>query len=156
MPRKSFVAKREIQPDSKYGDVLLQKFINKIMWEGKKSLAERIVYDALEFVAKDKKEDVVEIFKKAIENVRPRVMVKSTRIGGATYQVPTEVTLEKSQAIAMKWLITFARKRGEKGMVTRLKAELDDAFHGRGSTYKKREDTLKMAEANKAFAHFKW
>jgi len=156
MPRKNFIAKREILPDPKYGDVLLQKFINKVMWEGKKSLAERIVYGALESVSKDKKEDVVEIFKKAIDNVRPRVMVKSTRIGGATYQVPTEVTLEKSQAIAMTWLITFARKRGEKGMITRLKAELDDAFNGRGSTYKKREDTLKMAEANRAFAHFKW
>ena len=156
MPRKKFIAKRETAPDPKYGDVLVQKFINKIMWEGKKSLAERIVYDALEAVAKDKKEDPVEVFKKAIDNVRPRVMVKSTRIGGATYQVPTEVTLEKSQAIAMKWLITFARNRGEKGMVARLKSELDDAFHGRGNTYKKREDTLKMAEANKAFAHFKW
>jgi len=156
MPRKKSVGKREISPDPKYGDVLLQKFINKVMYCGKKSVAEKVVYQALELASKGKTESPVEVFKAALENVRPRIMVKSTRIGGATYQVPTEVTLDNSQAIGMKWMITFCRKRSEKGMPLKLAGEIDDAFNKRGNAFKRREDTYKMAEANKAFAHFKW
>ncbi len=156
MPRKAFVTRREILPDPKYGEVLIQKFINKVMWEGKKSVAERIVYDAIEKAAKGKSDGPVEMFRRALENVRPKVMVKSTRIGGANYQVPTEVTLEKSQSIGMKWIISAARARSEKGMTERLAAELDDAYNKRGNAFKKMDETHKMAEANKAFAHFKW
>jgi small subunit ribosomal protein S7 len=156
MPRKKCVDKREISPDPKHGDVLLQKFINKVMLQGKKSTAEKLVYDALETASKGKEGTPVDVFKTALDNVRPRVMVKSTRIGGATYQVPTEVTLNNSQAIGMKWLITFARKRSEKGTALKLAGEIDDAFNKRGNAFKRREDTFKMAEANKAFAHFKW
>ena len=156
MPRKKFIAKRDLKPDPRFNDVLIQKFINKLMWDGKKIVAENIFYSAIDTVCKDKKEDPADIFKKALDNVRPLVLVKSTRIGGATYQVPTEISLDKSQAIAMKWLITFARNRSEKGMPIKLAAEIDDAFNKRGNTFKKREDTHKMADANKAFAHFKW
>lgn len=126
------------------------------MWDGKKSVAEKVVYGALEKVASGKDASPVEIFKTVIENVRPQVMVKSTRIGGATYQVPTEVTHDKSVAIAMRWIINYARSRSEKGMVEKLAAELEDGFNKRGNTFKKKEDTHKMAEANKAFAHYKW
>ncbi len=156
MPRKKCIGKREISPDPKYGDVLIQKFINKVMLCGKKSIAEKLVYSAIETASKGKKESPVEVFKTALDNVRPRVMVKSTRIGGATYQVPTEVTLDNSQAIGMKWIITFFRNRSEKGAVAKLAGEIDDAFNKRGNAFKRREDTYKMAEANKAFAHFKW
>jgi small subunit ribosomal protein S7 len=156
MPRRKCVSKREVSPDPKYGDVLLQKFINKIMLQGKKSTAETIVYNAIEAAAKGKKESPVDIFKVALENIRPQVMVKSTRIGGATYQVPTEISLENSQAIGMKWMITFSRKRSEKGMAFKLAGEIDEAFNKRGNSFKRKEDTHKMAEANKAFAHFKW
>ncbi|MBP5434312.1 30S ribosomal protein S7 [bacterium] len=156
MPRRKCVAKREVSVDPKYGDVLLQKFINKIMLQGKKSVAETIVYSAIETAAQGKKEGPVEVFKLALDNIRPQVMVKSTRLGGATYQVPTEVSLENSQAIGMKWIITFSRKRAEKGMAQKLAAELDDAFNKRGNSFKRKEETLRMAEANKAFAHFKW
>lgn len=156
MPRRKCVAKREVSVDPKYGDVLLQKFINKIMLQGKKSVAETIVYSAIEAAAQGKKEGPVEVFKLALDNIRPQVMVKSTRLGGATYQVPTEVSLENSQAIGMKWIITFSRKRAEKGMAQKLAAELDDAFNKRGNSFKRKEETLRMAEANKAFAHFKW
>jgi len=156
MPRRKCIAKRQIMPDPKFGDVLLQKFINKVMLDGKKSVAQKIVYSALEEIAKGKKDGPVDLFKTALDNIRPQVMVKSTRVGGATYQVPIEVTLENSQTIAMKWLITFTRKRSEKGMGRKLAAELDDALNKRGNSFKRREDTHKMAEANKAFAHFKW
>jgi len=156
MPRKKFVSKRVFNGDSKYGDVLLEKFINKIMWDGKKSIAEEIVYGAIEKVAEGKDETPVSVIKKAVENVRPLVMVKSTRIGGATYQVPTEITLDKSLSISMRWLVGVSRARSEKGMSARLAAELEDAFNKRGVAFKKREDTHKMAEANKAFAHFKY
>ncbi|MBR6421146.1 30S ribosomal protein S7 [bacterium] len=156
MPRRKCVSKREVPADPKYGDVLLQKFINKIMLRGKKSVAETIVYDAIEAAAQNKKENPVDIFKAALDNVRPQVMVKSTRIGGATYQVPTEISLENSQAIGMKWMIMFSRKRSEKGMAAKLAGEIDDAFNKRGNSFKRKEDTHKMAEANKAFAHFKW
>jgi small subunit ribosomal protein S7 len=156
MPRKKCVGKREIAPDPRYGDVLLQKFINKVMYSGKKSVAEKVVYGAIELASKGKNDSPVDVFKTALDNVRPKVMVKSTRIGGATYQVPTEVTLDNSQAIGMKWLLTFGRKRSEKGAVLKLAGEIDDAFNKRGNAFKRKEDTYKMAEANKAFAHFKW
>lgn len=156
MPRRKIVAKREINPDPKYGEVLLQKFINKVMWDGEKSVAETIVYGAVEKAAHGKTDSPADVFKKALDNIRPQVMVKSTRIGGATYQVPTEVTLENSQAIGMRWLITYARARSEKGMVDKLSAELDDAYNKRGNAFKKKDETHKMADANKAFAHFKW
>ncbi|HNW83126.1 MAG TPA: 30S ribosomal protein S7 [bacterium] len=156
MPRKKCVAKREVNADPKYGDVLIQKFINKIMLQGKKSTAEKIVYDALEAACKGKKENPVDVFKIALDNVRPQVMVKSTRIGGATYQVPTEISLENSQALGMKWMITFSRNRSEKGMALKLAGEIDEAFGKKGNSFKRKEDTHKMAEANKAFAHFKW
>ncbi len=155
MPRKSFSSKREIMPDPKYGDLIVQQFINKIMKAGKKSTAEGIVYSAMERLAEGKEEGPVGAFKKALESARPLVMVKSTRIGGATYQVPTEISLEKSIAIAMRWIITVSRARSEKTMMAKLHAELDDAYHKRGTAFKKREDTHKMAEANKAFAHYK-
>lgn len=156
MPRKKCVAKREVNADPKYGDVLIQKFINKIMLQGKKSTAERIVYQAIEAASKGKKDNPVDVFKTALDNIRPQVMVKSTRIGGATYQVPTEISLENSQAIGMKWMITFSRSRSEKGMALKLAGEIDEAFNKRGNSFKRKEDTHKMAEANKAFAHFKW
>ncbi len=156
MPRKKNIAKREISPDPKYGEVLIQKFINKIMWDGEKSVAEAIVYGAIERVSKGKDDSPVDVFRRALENIRPLVMVKSTRIGGANYQVPTEITLENSQAIGMRWIIGSARNRSEKGMVEKLAAELEDAFGKKGNAYKKRDETHKMAEANKAFAHFKW
>ncbi|HNT28049.1 MAG TPA: 30S ribosomal protein S7 [bacterium] len=156
MPRKAFISRREILPDAKFGEVLIQKFINKVMWDGEKSVAEKIVYSSLDKAAKGKDGGPVEVFRRALENVRPKVMVKSTRMGGANYQVPTEVTLEKSQSIGMKWIITAARGRSEKGMVERLAAEFDDAYNKRGNAYKKMDETHKMAEANKAFAHFKW
>jgi small subunit ribosomal protein S7 len=156
MPRRKCVSKREVSADPKYGDVLIQKFINKVMIKGKKSIAEKVVYDAIESAAKGKRENPVEIFKIALENIRPQVMVKSTRIGGATYQVPTEISLENSQTIGMKWMITFSRKRSEKGMAFKLAGEIDEAFNKRGNSFKRKEDTHKMAEANKAFAHFKW
>lgn len=155
MPRKSFSTKREIMSDPRYGDLIVQRFINKVMKDGKKSIAEEIVYTAMDKLAQGKEEGPVAAFKKAVETTRPLVVVKSTRIGGATYQVPTEISLEKSIAIAMRWLITVSRARSEKTMVARLYAELDDAYHKRGAVYKKREDTHKMAEANKAFAHYK-
>ncbi|HQB09577.1 MAG TPA: 30S ribosomal protein S7 [bacterium] len=156
MPRRKCVSKREVSADPKYGDVLLQKFINKIMLKGKKSTAETIVYNAIETAAKGKKDSPVDVFKIALENIRPQVMVKSTRIDGATYQVPTEISLENSQAIGMKWMITFSRKRSEKGMALKLAGEIDEAFNKRGNSFKRKDDTHKMAEANKAFAHFKW
>ncbi|HNZ53944.1 MAG TPA: 30S ribosomal protein S7 [bacterium] len=156
MPRRKCVSKREVSADPKYGDVLLQKFINKIMLKGKKSTVETIVYNAIEIAAKGKKDSPVDVFKIALENIRPQVMVKSTRIGGATYQVPTEISLENSQAIGMKWMITFSRKRSEKGMALKLAGEIDEAFNKRGNSFKRKDDTHKMAEANKAFAHFKW
>jgi len=156
MPRKAFISRREILPDSKYGEVLIQKFINKVMLKGEKTVAENIVYGALEKAAKGKSDGPVDMFRRALENIRPKVMVKSTRIGGANYQVPTEVTLEKSQSIGMKWILTAARNRSEKGIVERLASELDDAFNKRGNAFKKMDETHKMAEANKAFAHFKW
>jgi small subunit ribosomal protein S7 len=145
-----------ILPDPKFGDVTLTKFINVLMLDGKKSTAERIVYGALDQVAAKTKEDPVEIFTRALENVRPVVEVKSRRVGGATYQVPVEVRPQRRTALAMRWLVDAARKRGEKSMGMRLANELMEAADNRGTAVKKREDTHRMAEANKAFSHYRW
>ncbi len=156
MPRRRVVAKREILPDPKYGNQLLAKFINMVMVSGKKSVAERILYGALEKVAERSDEEPLEVLEKAMENVRPTVEVKSRRVGGATYQVPIEVRPNRRNSLAMRWLIDAARKRSEKSMAFRLAGELMDAAASRGSAVKKREDTHRMAEANKAFAHYRW
>ncbi len=156
MPRRRVVAKREILPDPKYGNQLLAKFINMVMVSGKKSVAERILYGALDKVAERSEDEPLEVLEKAMENVRPTVEVKSRRVGGATYQVPIEVRPNRRNSLAMRWLIDAARKRSEKSMAFRLAGELMDAAASRGSAVKKREDTHRMAEANKAFAHYRW
>ena len=156
MPRRRVAAKRSILPDPKFGNVRLAKFINMVMQSGKKSTAERIVYGALDIVANRSKKDALEMFGRALENVQPAVEVKSRRVGGATYQVPVEVGADRGQALAMRWLTDASRKRGEKSMGERLAGEIMDAAESRGSSVKKREDTHRMAEANKAFAHYRW
>ncbi len=156
MSRRHAAEKREILPDPKYGDITLAKFINMIMRSGKKSIAEKIVYGALDTVAEKGKGESMEVFNSALENVRPVVEVKSRRVGGATYQIPVEIRPERSATLAMRWLVEAAKKRGEKNMGLRLAGELSDAAENRGSAIKKREDTHKMAEANKAFSHFRW
>ena len=156
MSRRRVAAKREILPDPKYGDKVIAKFINMVMSSGKKSVAEKIVYGALDAMQKKGVGEPVDVFKQALGNVEPRVEVKSRRVGGATYQVPIEVRTNRRMALAMRWLVDAARKRGEKSMDQRLAGELSDAFESRGSAVKKREDTHKMAEANRAFAHYRW
>ena len=156
MPRRRVVAKREILPDPKFGSTLLAKFINMVMVDGKKAVAEKILYDALDRMGERAKGEPMEMLEKALENVRPMVEVKSRRVGGATYQVPVEVRPVRRNTLAMRWLIESARKRSEKSMAHRLAAELSDASEARGSAVKKREDTHRMAEANKAFSHFRW
>ncbi|PLX78888.1 MAG: 30S ribosomal protein S7 [Desulfuromonas sp.] len=156
MPRRREVPKRVILPDPKFHDRLLAKFVNSIMLDGKKSTAETIVYGAFDLISERSGEDPVEVFKKAMENVRPVLEVKSRRVGGSTYQVPVEVRSDRRNALAMRWIISFTRKRGEKTMCERLAAELQDAAANRGNSVKKREDVHKMAEANKAFAHYRW
>ena len=156
MPRRREVPKRVILPDPKFGDIQVSKFINMIMRNGKKSIAEKIMYHALETVAEKSKQDSVETMEKALENVRPVVEVKSRRVGGATYQVPVEVRPSRRNTLAMRWLIDAAKKRGEKTMASKLAGELLDASENKGSAVKKREDTHRMADANKAFSHFRW
>jgi len=156
MPRRREVPKRVILPDPKFGSETLAKFINVLMLDGKKSVAERIVYGALDQVASKTKEDPVEVFTRALENIRPVVEVKSRRVGGATYQVPVEVRPQRRTALAMRWLVDAARRRGEKSMGARLASELMEAADNRGTAVKKREDTHRMAEANKAFSHYRW
>jgi len=156
MSRRRVVAKREILPDPKFGDVTLAKFINHVMISGKKSVAERIVYKALEFVGDKGDKAPVEIFQEALENIAPMVEVKSRRVGGATYQVPVEVRASRRQALAMRWLVEYSRKRGEKSMQHRLAGEILDAANGKGAAVKKREDVHRMAEANKAFSHYRF
>jgi small subunit ribosomal protein S7 len=157
MSRRNVPAKREILPDPKFGNRTLSKFMNIVMQSGKKSVAERIVYGALDQVAeKNKSNEPLEIFEKALENIRPMVEVKSRRVGGATYQVPIEVRGERGMALAMRWLVDSARKRGEKTMGLRLAGEILDAKESKGNAVKKREETHRMAEANKAFAHYRW
>jgi small subunit ribosomal protein S7 len=156
MPRRRVAAKREILPDPKFGSQLLAKFINMIMVDGKKSVAEKIIYDALDRVSERATGEPMDVLEKALENVRPMVEVKSRRVGGATYQVPIEVRASRRNTLAMRWLIDASRKRSEKSMAHRLAGELSDASEQRGSAVKKREDTHRMAEANKAFSHYRW
>lgn len=156
MPRRRVVAKREILPDPKFGDVVLAKFINHVMVSGKKSLAERIVYGALNTIGSKVESDPLETFKEALENVSPMVEVKSRRVGGATYQVPVEVRPARRLALAMRWLVEYSRARGEKSMAARLAGEILDASQQKGGAVKKREDVHRMAEANKAFSHFRF
>ncbi len=156
MSRRHAAEKREILPDAKYGDRVLTKFMNNLMLDGKKSVAEGIVYGALERVQTRLKRQPIECFHEALENVKPSVEVRSRRVGGATYQVPVEVRTERREALAIRWLIIAARKRNEHTMEERLAAELADAVQNRGTAVKKREDTHKMADANKAFSHYRW
>ncbi len=157
MPRRREVPKRHITPDPKYKDKLVAKFMNVIMYGGKKSTAEQILYGAFDIVAEKKKgEDPLELFRKALDNVKPKLEVKSRRVGGATYQVPVEVRPERRVSLAMRWLMIYSRDRGEKTMRERLAMELLDACEGRGNAVKKKDDTHKMAEANRAFAHYRW
>src|ERR1700693_5088607 len=154
MSRRRAAEKREVLPDAKFGDIVLTKFMNTLMSRGKKSVAERVVYGALDEVQTKLKQDPVPAFHEALENVKPAVEVRSRRVGGATYQVPVEVRTERRQALAIRWIIDSARKRGEHTMQDRLSNELHDAVNNRGSAVKKREDTHRMAEANKAFSHY--
>ena len=156
MPRRREVPKRLVLPDPKYHDVVVTKFMNNVMKQGKKSTAEGIVYGAFETIYERTKEDPVKVFKRALENVMPQVEVKSRRVGGSTYQVPIEVPNRRRAALAMRWIILFARKRGGRTMREKLANELIEASHGRGNAVKKKEDTHRMAEANKAFAHYRW
>ena len=156
MSRRHSAEKREINPDPKFGDLVITKFMNAIMYDGKKSVAETIVYGALDIVEQKLKSDPLQVFKQALENVAPAIEVRSRRVGGATYQVPVEVRLERRQALAIRWLIQAARARNDKTMVDRLSAELIDASNNRGNAVKKREDTHRMAEANRAFSHYRW
>jgi small subunit ribosomal protein S7 len=156
MSRRRVARTQQILPDPKYSDQTVAKFINTLMLNGKKSIAERIVYGALEVVAQRSKSDPVEVFNRALDNVRPLVEVKSRRVGGATYQVPVEVRPVRRNALAMRWLVDAARRRGEKSMQMRLANEFLDAADSRGAAVKKREDTHRMAEANKAFSHYRW
>lgn len=157
MARRREAPKRKLLPDPKYQDRMVTKFINALMLSGKKSTAERIIYGAFDLVSqRSGDEEPLAVFKKALENIKPRIEVKSRRVGGATFQVPVEVRPERRTSLGMRWLITFAAKRGEKTMRERLAGEILDASQGRGAAVKKREDTHKMADANKAFAHFRW
>ncbi len=156
MPRRREVQKRKIIPDPKYHEVLVAKFINTVMFDGKKSIAEGVVYGALSMIEERRNEDPIKIFKKALENVQPVVEVKSRRVGGATYQVPVEVRPNRRMALAMRWIRDFSRKRAGRSMRERLAHELMDAADGRGAAVKRKEDTHKMAEANRAFSHYRW
>ena len=156
MSRRHSAEKREIIPDPKYGDVVLTKFMNSIMYEGKKSTAERIVYGAFDIVENRARANPIEVFRAALDNVAPAIEVRSRRVGGATYQVPVEVRSVRRQALGIRWLISAARERNEKTMTERLSAELLDASNNRGNAVKKREDVHRMAEANRAFSHYRW
>jgi small subunit ribosomal protein S7 len=156
MPRRREVPKREILPDPKFGDQTLTKFVNMLMVDGKKSIAEKIIYGALDIISERSKGDALEVFNAALDHVRPVVEVKSRRVGGATYQVPVEVRSSRQNALAMRWLVDAARRRGEKSMTARLASELMDAADNRGGAVKKREDVHRMAEANKAFSHYRF
>jgi small subunit ribosomal protein S7 len=156
MSRRHQAEKREFTPDAKFGDLVVAKFMNSIMYDGKKSVAESIVYGAFDLIQSKTKQDPLPTFKQALENVAPAIEVRSRRVGGATYQVPVEVRSERRQALAIRWIIAAARDRNDKTMVDRLSAELMDAANNRGNAVKKREDTHRMAEANRAFAHYRW
>jgi small subunit ribosomal protein S7 len=156
MPRKGGVVKRGVSPDLKYKDVLVSRFINGLMRKGKKSVAQRLFYDALDIIGQRSKDDPLKVFHQAMDHVKPLIEVKSRRVGGATYQVPVEVRHDRRISLAIRWLIGFAKARGEKSMDAKLAGEFLDAAQNRGGAIKKREDTHKMAEANKAFAHYRW
>ncbi|WP_346895010.1 30S ribosomal protein S7 [uncultured Roseibium sp.] len=156
MSRRHRAEKREINPDPKFGDIVVTKFMNSIMFDGKKSTAERIVYGAFDVIENKTRENPIEVFHAALENVMPQVEVRSRRVGGATYQVPVEVRSDRRQALAIRWLITAARNRNETTMVDRLSGEMLDAANNRGTAVKKREDTHRMADANRAFSHYRW
>jgi small subunit ribosomal protein S7 len=156
MPRKGGVVKRPILPDLKYSDVLVSRFINGLMRRGKKSVAQCIFYNALDLIGQRGQDEPIKVFHQAMDNVKPLIEVKSRRVGGATYQVPVEVRADRRISLAIRWIINYATARGEKSMEAKLAGELLDAAHNRGATIKKREDTHKMAEANKAFAHYRW
>ena len=156
MPRRGFVAKREVLADPMYTSTLVTKLINNVMLDGKKGVAQKIVYDAFDIIAEKTGKDALEVFVEAMENIMPVLEVKARRVGGATYQVPIEVRPERRQTLGLRWLTTYARARGEKTMKERLSGEILDAINNTGAAVKKREDTHKMAEANKAFAHYRW
>ncbi|MDR3073631.1 MAG: 30S ribosomal protein S7 [Deltaproteobacteria bacterium] len=156
MPRKGSVPRREVLPDPVYNSRLAARFINRLMYQGKKGVAEKIFYSALEQLAEKTSEEPLRAFEKALDNIKPHLEVKARRVGGATYQVPMDVRPDRQVSLAVRWVITYARARGEKGMVNKLAAEFVDAFNNRGGAVKKREDTHRMAEANKAFAHYRW
>ena len=156
MSRRHSAEKREINPDPKFGDLVVTKFMNAVMYDGEKSIAERIVYGAFDVVTEKSRQEAVAVFHAALENIAPHVEVRSRRVGGATYQVPVDVRPERRQALAIRWLISAARKRNETTMVDRLSGELMDAANNRGTAVKKREDTHRMAEANRAFSHYRW
>lgn len=156
MPRKGTVERREILPDPVYGNQVVQKLVNCLMSKGEKSVAQHIVYDALEQIRQRTNDDPIKVFKKALDNVRPALEVKSRRVGGANYQVPVEVNRNRQTSLSLRWIISYARERSEKSMVEKLSAELLDAANNRGGAIKKRDDTHRMAEANKAFAHYRW
>ena len=156
MPRKGPVPTREVLPDPLYGSVLVSRFMNRLMYQGKKGVAEKIFYKCMDFLGEKTGDQPLDAFEKALGNVKPHLEVKSRRVGGATYQVPVEVRPDRQVSLAIRWLINYSRSRGEKGMASKLSAELLDAYHGRGGAVKKREDVHKMADANKAFAHYRW
>ena len=156
MPRKGHIAKRTVEPDAVYGSDLVTKFINSMMWGGKKSKAEGIFYSSLTRLQEKGGDEALKLFTKAVENCKPLLEVKTRRVGGANYQVPVEVNADRRTSLAIRWLITYGRNRGEKGMTDKLSNELLDAANGKGTTIKKKEDVHRMAEANKAFAHYRW
>ena len=156
MPRKGFIAKREVLPDPLYNSIVVTKLINNIMLDGKKTVAEGIVYDAFAIIKEKEQKDPLEVFEAALENIMPVLEVKARRVGGATYQVPMEIRADRRQALGLRWLVRYARLRNEKTMKERLANEIMDAINGMGGAFKKKEDTHKMAEANKAFAHYRW
>jgi small subunit ribosomal protein S7 len=156
MPRKRVIVRREIAPDPRFNSLLVAKFVSCLLRKGKKSTAQAILYGAFDLIKQKSKEDPLPVFQKAVANVKPLVEVRSRRVGGSTYQVPTEVRASRGQALALRWIISFAKARGEKSMASKLAGELMDASAGRGAAVKKREDTHRMAEANKAFAHYRW
>jgi small subunit ribosomal protein S7 len=156
MPRKGYVEQREVKSDPLYGNQMVQKFVNCVMYDGKRSTAQQIVYDSFELIRQKTSDDPLKVFKKALDNVRPVLEVKSRRVGGANYQVPVEVNRNRQTSLSIRWIIGYARARGEKSMVEKLTGELLDASNNRGGAVKKRDDTHRMAEANKAFAHYRW
>jgi len=156
MPRKGFIERREVESDPVYGNPLVQKFVNCVMLTGKRSVAQGIVYDAFDLIKQRANDEPLKIFKKAVDNVKPALEVKTRRVGGANYQVPVEVNRNRQTSLSLRWIIGYARERGEKSMVEKLAAEVLDAANNRGGAIKKRDDTHRMAEANKAFAHYRW